>query len=209
MYKLVSLLYAFFNKSKRYRRRDFGRIGIHSIIGADCDLVPYNIFLDDYTIIQNGNNFISYKGKLVLKKYSVIASGCIIVPSRHIPAVGLPFYYAAVNHIGDEDTTITVEEDCWVGAGSILLPGCTLGRGCIVGAGSVVTKDIPPYAVVAGAPAKIIAVKFSLKDILEHEKIYDEKDRMSKEFLVSLFDRYYSNIRVMSSEHLSECRLQE
>jgi maltose O-acetyltransferase len=48
---------------------------------------------------------------------------------------------------------IVLKEDCWLGAGSILLPNVTIGTMSVVGAGSVVTKDVPSYIVVAGAPA--------------------------------------------------------
>ena len=51
---------------------------------------------------------------------------------------------------------IILEEDCWIGAGSILLPGIVVGKEAIIGAGSVVTKDVKPHTIVAGVPAKII-----------------------------------------------------
>ncbi|MGQ0798266.1 MAG: acyltransferase [Methanobacteriota archaeon] len=51
---------------------------------------------------------------------------------------------------------VTIEEDCDIGIAATILPGVTVGRGCQVGAGAVVTKDLPPYAVAAGVPAKVI-----------------------------------------------------
>jgi len=51
---------------------------------------------------------------------------------------------------------ITIESDAWIGAGAIILPNVTIGRGAVVGAGAVVTKDVPPYTVVVGVPAKEI-----------------------------------------------------
>ena len=51
---------------------------------------------------------------------------------------------------------ITVGEDCWFGGNVTVCPGVTIGRGCTIGAGSVVTKDVPPFYVVAGNPARII-----------------------------------------------------
>jgi acetyltransferase-like isoleucine patch superfamily enzyme len=51
---------------------------------------------------------------------------------------------------------IHIGKDCWLGAGSIILPGVTLGDGVVVGAGSIVTKSVPDYGVVAGNPARIL-----------------------------------------------------
>jgi maltose O-acetyltransferase len=51
---------------------------------------------------------------------------------------------------------ITIENDVWIGGGAIVMPGVTVGRGAVVGAGAVVTRDVEPYAVVAGNPAAVI-----------------------------------------------------
>lgn len=51
---------------------------------------------------------------------------------------------------------IAIQNDAWIGAGTIILPGVTVGECSVVGAGSVVTKDVPPYTVVAGNPAKFL-----------------------------------------------------
>jgi acetyltransferase-like isoleucine patch superfamily enzyme len=51
---------------------------------------------------------------------------------------------------------IVIEDDCWIAANSIILDGVTVGRGSVVAAGAVVTRDVPPYSVVAGVPATII-----------------------------------------------------
>ncbi len=54
------------------------------------------------------------------------------------------------------DAPIVVEDDVWIGAGCIILAGVTIGKGAIIAAGAVVNKDVPPYAIVGGVPAKII-----------------------------------------------------
>ncbi|KJZ79637.1 hypothetical protein HIM_01106 [Hirsutella minnesotensis 3608] len=51
---------------------------------------------------------------------------------------------------------VTIEQDCWIGGGAIILPGRTIGKGSTVGAGSIVTKDVPPFTVVAGNPARVL-----------------------------------------------------
>ncbi len=55
-------------------------------------------------------------------------------------------------HIGKP---VVVEDNVWIGSHAVIMPGVTLGRSCIVGAGAVVTKDVPPYAVVTGIPAEV------------------------------------------------------
>ncbi len=51
---------------------------------------------------------------------------------------------------------IIIEDDCWLGAHTVIMPNITIGKMSVVGAGSVVTKNVPPYTVVAGVPAKYI-----------------------------------------------------
>ncbi|MFL4364641.1 CatB-related O-acetyltransferase [Enterobacter asburiae] len=76
-------------------------------------------------------------------------------------------------YISRGDTTLG--DGCWLGMRSMIMPGVTIGEGAVVAAGSVVTKDVPPYAVVGGNPAKIIKYRFTEDDIarLLALKIYD------------------------------------
>ena len=151
---------------------------------------PKGLFLYENTSLAHDIIIINTSNeKVIIKRNTVIAARTTIVTNNHISTVSIPFFLL---HINDVSKDIIIEEDCWVGTGVILLAGTHLGRGCIVGAGSVINKEIPPYAVVAGCPAKIIAVKFSISQIIEHEKaLYSEKERFSYDYLQKLFNTYF------------------
>ena len=65
----------------------------------------------------------------------------------------------AVLHSPVTFAPVVIEDDVDLGVNSIVLPGVTVGRGAIVGAGAVVNKDVPPYAIVAGVPAKVLRMR--------------------------------------------------
>lgn len=66
---------------------------------------------------------------------------------------------------------IIIDDDVWIGFASVVFTGVHIHKGAIVAAGSIVTKDVPPYAIVAGNPAKIKGYRFTAEQIVEHEKI--------------------------------------
>jgi len=57
---------------------------------------------------------------------------------------------------GEENLNTTIEDDVWIGRNAIIMPNLILGKGSVIGAGSVVTKDVAPYSVMGGVPAKLI-----------------------------------------------------
>jgi acetyltransferase-like isoleucine patch superfamily enzyme len=66
---------------------------------------------------------------------------------------------------------ITISDDVWIGQGAIIMSPSRIGRGSIVSAGSVVVKDVQPYSIVGGVPARIISWRFTPEEIVEHERI--------------------------------------
>lgn len=184
---------------------NFGKIGDHCNFGYGATMNPQNIYMDDYSRIQNHLNFISYKGKLIVKKYAAVGAGCTIIPGDHVPTVGVPQYLAGHLHINDVDGEIVIGEDAWVGAGTILLSHCSIGRGAVVAAGAVVSKPVPPYAVVAGVPAKIIATRFTIDQILQHEsELYPVEERMSRTKLEEVFNEYFQGKKSIGKSEMSE-----
>ena len=73
-----------------------------------------------------------------------------------------------------EMSTIVIGNDVWIGSSAIILGPCHIGRGSIIAAGSVVTKNVLPYTIVGGNPAKLIKQRFNEEEIQKHENIIDK-----------------------------------
>ncbi len=89
-----------------------------------------------------------------------------------------------------KNASINIGSDVWLGTKATILSGVTIGHGAVVAAGSVVTKDVPPYAIVGGIPAKVIKYRFEdqlIKKLLDIKwwEWSDEKIMLNKEFFQS------------------------
>lgn len=122
-------------------------MGRHSFCGYDCDVSHADI-----------GSFVS------------IANGVVIGGGRHpMDWVGMsPVFYEGRDSVKTKFSTharepaqrVTIGHDVWIGRSAIILPGVDIGNGAVVGAGAVVTKPVPPYAVVAGNAARVIRYRF-------------------------------------------------
>lgn len=98
-----------------------------------------------------------------------------------------------------------IDEDCWIGTGATILSGTHLRRGCVVGAKTLVNKDYPPYSVIVGVPGRVIASKFSIDEIIEHEKkLYPEQERFSRKSLEDIFDKHFVGKKSIGLTTISE-----
>jgi acetyltransferase-like isoleucine patch superfamily enzyme len=71
----------------------------------------------------------------------------------------IPLGHDPIFSAGHESAPVHVGQDVWIGAQAIILPGVTIGNGAVVAAGSIVTRDVAPYTVVGGVPAKVIRIR--------------------------------------------------
>lgn len=119
-----------------------------------------NSYIGPYTCLSG--DFIS------LGKDCMVASHCGIYANNHNFAnTRMPMRVQGNSYQG-----IVIEDDCWLGTGTRVLDGVTIGKGSVVGAGSVVTKDIPPFSIAVGSPAKVIKQR-------KHSRDYASLDSLS------------------------------
>lgn len=161
----------------------------------DC---PSSIHLAENARIRRNTTIISAPTeKVVIKKYTVIAPNSTIITNSHRKTATLPQFLLGVSHINDKSKDVVIGEDVWVGSNSTILAGVTVGRGSIVAACALVTKDVPPYTLVVGSPARVVAQIFSVEDILRHEQeIYPPEERLPEAFLRKLFEEEYKGLKV-------------
>lgn len=107
------------------------RIGEHTFVGRGCE--------------------IDVAGAVTIGAHTLLAPGVFITDHAHNQAAAKRF-----DEQGSRIAPVVIGDDAWLGAHCVILPGVTIGNGAIVGAGAVVTKDVEPYAIVAGVPARVI-----------------------------------------------------
>lgn len=180
-------------------RSDLGSAGKNCVLGVPVNIMsPKDLYMAENSVLRMGANIQNNKDeRIYIGRYTVVSKNVTIVTNSHRSTVGIPQCLLGASHINDKSKDIHIGEDVWVGTNATILSDGDLGRGCIVGACSVVTKPVPPYALVVGSPAKIVGVKFNIEQILEHEKaLYPATERMSRKELEELFVKYYDGLKV-------------
>jgi acetyltransferase-like isoleucine patch superfamily enzyme len=105
------------------------------------------------TVINEYNNIRASGTVISIGKYCQISQFCSLIGTNHSIDTSELMLLAAWD---TQKHSIHIDDDVWIGANSVVLPGVKIGRGAVIGAGSVVSRDVPEYAVYGGVPAKLI-----------------------------------------------------
>lgn len=144
------------------------------------------ISLGDHVYIGPGALFLASDSSLDIGNKVLFGPNVTIIGGDH--STHLIGKFMADYQIKDkrptDDLPVKIADDVWIGTGAIILKGTHIGRGAIVAAGAIVTKDVPPYAIVAGVPAKVLKYRWSVEEILQHERLlYPDDQRFTKDYL--------------------------
>lgn len=122
-------------------------IGPHSSVHRGCRLYrPKGVTIGMHTVVNRD---------VVLDGREGLAIGCNVSISEGVAIFTLEHDPGSV-HFASRGAAVTVGDRVFIGARAIILPGVTVGEGGVVAAGAVVTRDVPPYAIVGGVPARVI-----------------------------------------------------
>ncbi len=163
------------------------------------DVLPFQSFsigknstIEDFATVNNGVGSVEIGENTLIGIGNVIIGpvkmGNNIILAQNIVVSGLNHGYEdiATPIVNQSVTTkeISIEDDCWIGANAVVTAGVTIGKHCVIAAGAVVTKDIPPYSVAVGNPARVIK-KYNMitktwdkckESKVEKQQPYQEKD---------------------------------
>lgn len=196
--KLISI-----NKMKEWRSQNSNNSTVFVNNFNFHNVSVGNFTYGELTVLNFGKNEHLYIGS-----FCSIASGVVFSLNADHPynRISTFPYKAKVLNMGLTEASskgnIQVDDDVWIGQNAIILSGVHIGQGAVIAAGAVVTKDVPPYAIVGGVPAKVIKYRFN-KDIIDLLMTIDYS-KLNKDMISEHIDDLYNPIDKMSIEDVKQ-----
>ena len=195
-------MFAFIRKAIRhYRLSQFPHVDKSANIQRKVKVYnKNNLVMGKQTNINSDSVIMNTHAKFVMGDFSGAAFGLTVITGNHISVIGKNLKQVTdkdklrFENASEFDKDIIVEEDVWIGARTTLLLGAHIKRGAIIGSGSVVRSVVPPYAIVAGNPAKIIGFRFTPEEIIKHEaELYEPAARINPSILEKNYRVYFES----------------
>ena len=182
-------------KWQKQNKHNFTKIGKHLFNFGKVDVGK-----DTYGEL-NVKQFEKNCNSLKIGNYCSIAPEVLFLMDgehKHNSVSTYPFKARLFGELGDSfgKGDIIVDDDVWIGYGATIMSGVHIGQGAVIAAGAVVTKDVPPYAIVGGVPAKVIKYRFEPEMIEELLKI--DYGKLSKEDIEKHIDDLYTELKAPS-----------
>lgn len=167
-----NILRRIYRKSlEKYYLTLFDKVGVNCSIGSITFCHFKNVQLGNNVALGYNTLFLTSNAKIIINDNVMFGPNVSIITGDHrIDVIGKNMR-DVINKIPENDQDVIIEEDVWVGSGVTILKGITIGKGSVIAAGSIVIKNVPPYSIVGGNPAKMIKQRFSEIQLKEHIEI--------------------------------------
>lgn len=152
----------------------FGSCGKNVRVGKRCRISGIqNLYVGDKVALGADTRMMCTRAKIIMNDHIMFGPHVTVITGSHRTDLMGKYMIDVTDSekLPENDRDVIIESDVWVGANCTILQGVTIGRGSVIAAGAVVTKDVPPYAIVGGVPAKVIKYRFTEEQIAEHEKL--------------------------------------
>jgi maltose O-acetyltransferase len=134
------------------------------------------IELGSDVFIGSGANLSASKSKIIIGNKVMFGPNVTIRGGNHNSSIVGEFMYDVKEKRPEDDQPVIIENDVWIGTRAVILKGVTIGTGSIIAAGAVVTKDVPPYSIVGGVPAKILKRRFEGEELDKHIQMLQKRN---------------------------------
>lgn len=166
----------------------FKKFGSGSSFDPDGYYTYENIIVGNDTALGVRPIIMAAKSQIVIGSKVMFGPEVAVVGGGHNTAEVGRFMMDVHEKRPGDDLGVVIEDDVWIGCRATILRGVRIGRGSIVAAGAVVTRDVPPYGIAAGVPARILKPRWDIDTILKHEAtLYPPDKQLTREALESAF----------------------
>lgn len=184
--------------SLKVQQKKWRRLNKHNFtsLGHICDFNKVHVGAYSYGTLNIYMSHCENEG-LSIGNFCSIASSTIFLLAGEHKTSTLMTYPFKQKLLSKEIETVSkgkiiIHDDVWIGENALIMSGVTIGQGAIVAAGAVVTKDIPPYAIVGGVPAKIIKYRFTPEIIKELLNL--DYSQLTPEMINNHIDQLYEDL---------------
>lgn len=168
---IIRGIYKFISRIKRgmykvfimpFRKAMFAKCGKKVTVQPGGTYTYENIYLGNHVYLGPDLMFMTTRAKIYVGDHVVFGPKILVITGNH--RIDLANRYIDTITDGEkrpeDDEDVVFKGDNWIGANAVILKGVTVGEGAVIAAGAVVTKDVPPYTIVGGVPAKVIGKRF-------------------------------------------------
>lgn len=154
------------------KKRDAMLKEMFAEVGEDCYIEPpFYANWGGHHVHFGDHVYANFHLTLVDDTHIYVGSNTMFAPNVTVATAGHPIEPSLRAKAYQYNMPVHIGENCWIGAGALIMPGVTIGNNTVIGAGSVVTKDIPANVVAVGNPCRV------MREIGEHDRRYFWRDR--------------------------------